>query len=204
MTGDVTLHATGVGTWNVVHDSGAFGAQWNLVFWNRENCIVDPDHEVPVGTTLTFEARASDIVTELPSLPYVQVGRATGQWNESEEYELVQVGNGTWFNGVNGRYLELRVRFYGTLPDAAEFETPVLCDLTVTTATADMNCDGAVNTFDIDPFVLALSDPLAYATAFPLCNGNNGDVNCDGAVNTFDIDPFVACLTAGGCCCHAQ
>ncbi|MGE0481465.1 MAG: hypothetical protein AB7Q17_13435 [Phycisphaerae bacterium] len=59
----------------------------------------------------------------------------------------------------------------------------------------DMNCDGVVNNFDIDPFVLALTDPAAYAAAFPDCDINNADVNDDGDVNNFDIDPFVVLLT---------
>lgn len=64
---------------------------------------------------------------------------------------------------------------------------------------ADMNCDGHVDNFDIDPFVLALTTPAAYAAAFPDCDLQNGDVNGDGVVNNFDIDVFVACVLAGGC-----
>ncbi len=59
---------------------------------------------------------------------------------------------------------------------------------------ADMNCDGNVDFFDIDPFILALFDPVAYAAAFPNCNIANADVNGDGDVNFFDIDGFVACI----------
>ncbi|MBL8879609.1 MAG: choice-of-anchor J domain-containing protein [Phycisphaerales bacterium] len=59
----------------------------------------------------------------------------------------------------------------------------------------DMNCDGEVNNFDIDPFVLALTDPAGYAAAFPSCDILNGDINNDGVLNNFDIDPFVALLT---------
>ncbi len=62
----------------------------------------------------------------------------------------------------------------------------------------DVNCDGHVNVFDIDPFVLALTSSEEYAQAFPACDINSADVNCDGHVNVFDIDPFVQCLT-GGC-----
>ena len=62
----------------------------------------------------------------------------------------------------------------------------------------DLNCDGAVNTFDIDPFVLALADSAAYAAAYPDCEIYNGDCNEDGAVNVFDIDAFVLLLTGGG------
>ncbi|MGE0478828.1 MAG: right-handed parallel beta-helix repeat-containing protein [Phycisphaerae bacterium] len=64
---------------------------------------------------------------------------------------------------------------------------------------ADMNCDGLVNNFDIDPFVLAVTDAGAYAAAFPNCDAMNGDVDQNGLLNNFDIDPFVACLTQGSC-----
>ncbi|MBL8880773.1 MAG: right-handed parallel beta-helix repeat-containing protein, partial [Phycisphaerales bacterium] len=63
----------------------------------------------------------------------------------------------------------------------------------------DLDCNGVVNNFDIDPFVLALTDPAAYEAAFPDCNINNADVNDDGLVNNFDINPFVLCLSAGVC-----
>ncbi|MGE0479993.1 MAG: hypothetical protein AB7Q17_05920 [Phycisphaerae bacterium] len=64
---------------------------------------------------------------------------------------------------------------------------------------ADLNCDGATNNFDIDPFVLALADPAAYAAAYPACNVLNADINADGLVNNFDIEPFVACVANLGC-----
>ncbi|MGE0482006.1 MAG: hypothetical protein AB7Q17_16210 [Phycisphaerae bacterium] len=60
----------------------------------------------------------------------------------------------------------------------------------------DVNCDGAVNAFDIDPFVIALVDPAAYALLYPACQLSTGDVNDDGAVNSFDIDPFVDLLVS--------
>ena len=59
----------------------------------------------------------------------------------------------------------------------------------------DLNCDGAVNFDDINPFVLALSDPAGYQTQYPNCNILNGDINGDGLVNFDDINPFVALLT---------
>ncbi len=60
--------------------------------------------------------------------------------------------------------------------------------------TGDLNCDGSINAFDIDPFVLALTDPGGYAAQFPTCDIMLADINGDGAVNAFDIDPFVALL----------
>jgi hypothetical protein len=64
-------------------------------------------------------------------------------------------------------------------------------------ALGDLNCDGSVDAFDIDPFVLALTDPSSYAAAYPGCNILNADADCSGDVNAFDIDPFVGCLTVG-------
>ena len=58
----------------------------------------------------------------------------------------------------------------------------------------DLSCDGSVNAFDIDPFVLALTDPDGYAAAWPDCDIMNADCNADGVVNAFDIDPFVELL----------
>ncbi|TWT41135.1 Fibronectin type III domain protein [Phycisphaerae bacterium RAS1] len=58
----------------------------------------------------------------------------------------------------------------------------------------DMNCDGAVNVLDINPFTLALSDPVAYSAAFPNCDINNGDLNDDGQVNVLDINPFISLI----------
>jgi len=59
----------------------------------------------------------------------------------------------------------------------------------------DLNCDGVVNNFDIDPFVLALTDPAAYKLKYPNCDIMNGDCNGDGKVDNFDIDPFVNLLS---------
>jgi hypothetical protein len=60
----------------------------------------------------------------------------------------------------------------------------------------DTNCDGQVNFGDINPFVLALSNPAGYAAAYPGCPLENRDVNGDGACNFGDINPFVALLSA--------
>jgi hypothetical protein len=62
----------------------------------------------------------------------------------------------------------------------------------------DINCDGALNAFDIDPFVMALVDPAGYAAAYPACDRMRADINGDGRVDAFDIDPFVECIILGG------
>ncbi len=61
----------------------------------------------------------------------------------------------------------------------------------------DMNCDGIVSVGDIAGFVLALTDPAGYATAFPTCDINAADVNEDSAISVGDIAGFVTLLVGG-------
>ena len=61
----------------------------------------------------------------------------------------------------------------------------------------DLNCDGSVNSLDIDPFVLATTSAPgfgAYYAAYPSCNAMLADCNSDGSVNSLDVDPFVGLL----------
>jgi hypothetical protein len=58
----------------------------------------------------------------------------------------------------------------------------------------DMNCDDAVDGFDIDPFFLALAAPDLYQQQFPDCDFMNGDINGDQAMDGFDIEPFFKLL----------
>ncbi len=60
----------------------------------------------------------------------------------------------------------------------------------------DLNGDGLVNTQDINPFVLALTNPAGFAAAFPdVYMVLAGDMNGDGQVNTEDINGFIGVLT---------
>ncbi|MBU0637481.1 MAG: hypothetical protein KKB50_01345 [Planctomycetes bacterium] len=64
----------------------------------------------------------------------------------------------------------------------------------------DMNCDGRLDVFDIDVFIVVLKDvePYdVYYAAHPACNHRAADCNEDGVVNAFDIDAFVALLLGG-------
>ena len=64
-------------------------------------------------------------------------------------------------------------------------------------ATGDINCDGSIDFGDIDPFVLALTDPTTYAERYAECHIELADLSGDGLVNNGDIDPFVALLVGG-------
>ena len=52
----------------------------------------------------------------------------------------------------------------------------------------DMNCDGAVNAFDIEPFL-----DLLFGGGEP-CSPCARDANGDGNIDAFDIEPFLECL----------
>ena len=61
----------------------------------------------------------------------------------------------------------------------------------------DMDESGSLNTDDINPLVLALADPNAYAQQYPDTDANwVGDVDEDGTFNSDDINPFVELLIA--------
>ena len=67
------------------------------------------------------------------------------------------------------------------------------------TVPGDANCDGAVNNFDIDAFVLAVSSgQAAWEAAYDCDYLCANDLDGDGVVTNFDIDPFVQCLQ-GNC-----
>lgn len=79
-----------------------------------------------------------------------------------------------------------------------DMETPLQAVLSIDERAftlGDLDCDGQIHNFDIDAFVLALTNPTAYFDAYPLCDITLADVNGDGLVNNFDIDSFVDLLT---------
>ena len=96
------------------------------------------------------------------------------------------------------RNVNIRVDAFKEL--VAVYETtdpcPYLC--------GDANGDAVADIFDIDAFVLAITNPAAYDIAHPGCYNNN-DCNCDGTeaapvVDIFDIDPFVQTITGANPC----
>ena len=61
----------------------------------------------------------------------------------------------------------------------------------------DTNCDGVVDTFDIESFVLAILDQAGYQAAFPDCDPQLADCDSDGVADVFDVDAFVALILEG-------
>ena len=98
---------------------------------------------------------------------------------------------------------QVKVRFVASdLPNNSKTEAAVdaiwLYELSCDSVLAgDMNCDGSVDFFDIDGFVLAVTDPAGYEGAYPDCDIMAADCNGDGSIDFFDIDAFVEIVTGG-------
>jgi hypothetical protein len=83
------------------------------------------------------------------------------------------------------------------LVDMGAYEFPDLAaPPTIAPCAGDTNCDGLVNFDDINPFVLALSEPAEYQQQYPACFLLAADADNDGSVDFDDIDSFVALLSA--------
>ena len=142
---------------------------------------------VPIDNTLVPTTFAGDTLNDNP-FGYVAVVGTNG----TLLFEIEYAGNTeyAWMY-----VLEANDAYFEGQTTEATFDRA----LSVTVfATGDMNCDGAVDFFDIDPFVVALLARPTYETAFPNCSHNLADLNGDGVVDFFDIDPFVGALTGGG------
>ncbi|MBL8878866.1 MAG: immunoglobulin domain-containing protein [Phycisphaerales bacterium] len=125
------------------------------------------------GTPMTYQWRKDGV-------PLVNNARISGATTNSLRITGVTCSDA-------GAYTGAALNSCGTDESAA-------AGLTVTGCVGDLNCDGIVNNFDIDPFTLAVADAAAYEIAYPECDRDNADVNGDGLVNNFDIDPFVELL----------
>ncbi len=96
---------------------------------------------------------------------------------------------GSGLDGVPVRRLAVRdnVLYAGSIHQA-------VWQLAIGPTPGDTNCDGAIDAFDIQPFILALTDPQGYAVMFPECDIDSADANADGRIDAFDIEPFVNLL----------
>jgi hypothetical protein len=172
--------------------------------------LTSPMFDLSMATVVTFEyaAHVSCNFLAPPRVDYLYVevsndGGAT--WTEvdevfpTEQWEYASVKLTDYIAPT----AEVMVRFsIADIPNDSFTEAAVdavlVYDISCREAGAgpgDMNCDGEINVFDIDPFVLALTDAAAYGAQYPNCIISNGDINGDGLVNAFDIAPFVELLT---------
>ncbi len=61
----------------------------------------------------------------------------------------------------------------------------------------DFDGSGVVDTQDINPFILALTNPSSFEAAYGV-DPAIYDTNSDAVINTEDINPFIIILTGGG------
>jgi hypothetical protein len=102
----------------------------------------------------------------------------------------------TWTPAEVGDTYKVRVRaYYGAGVYGDWDESNAIFSVQAAQYTVgDTNCNGAVDFDDINPFVLAISNPEGYQLAFPGCPLSNSDCNFDGEVDFDDINPFVGLL----------
>ena len=97
-------------------------------------------------------------------------------------------GNGLAIGADGGVYVGSGVRD-GARGQVYKFMPISECD------PCDMDCDGDIDAFDIEPFLALLFDEN-----LPPCCGTRGsppftgDTDGDGDIDAFDIEPFLACL----------
>jgi len=93
-------------------------------------------------------------------------------------------GNLTTFGTAQPAIARLHMFHIGQGIDDFQFNTPA------PVLRGDMECDGDVDDFDVEPFVLALIDAPTYIAAYPTCDIRRADMNCDRKVDGLDVQGF--------------
>jgi len=118
-TGSIANQARQQGFWTAIFDSGVPGQKWGRVSWVSQN-------DNPPETSVSVEVRAANAQEDLGNKGYIKVS------------------NGVEFDGVSGRYIQVRVKLSRKRPSAEDCNSvscedfpvsPRLCELTV-----DANC----------------------------------------------------------------
>jgi hypothetical protein len=79
----------------------------------------------------------------------------------------------------------------GEILQVSELDTSVVVRVS-DALIGDADCDCALSFLDLDAFILALMDPIAYQATYTNCVGlDSVDMNGDASVNGLDIQPFV-------------
>ncbi len=201
-------------SWVDIDDDGnlelfLIGADWNNKYARPYNNLGLPVSDLP-GSPTNFACSpapcglrlqwsgATDTETPSSGLYYnLRVGSTSGGDDVfSGTYGTPLMGNlyeaTDWVLRIPPGTYYWSVQAVDTALSASEWPEEQVCQFLG--PLGDLNCDGLVNAFDIDPFVQCLTTGVPQ----PGCSCEMADINEDGAVNAFDIDPFVQLLT-GGC-----
>lgn len=85
------------------------------------------------------------------------------------------------------------------IADLSVYRQQILDVISEPAIPGDFNDDGVVNTQDINPFILALTDLAQYQATYPQVDLlGTADLNHDNLINTEDINPFIQLLTGAG------
>lgn len=198
--------------------------QGGLLFWaagNDGQLISGSDHEdvIVVSSTDALDNKASssnygelvDIAAPGISIWSTTRGGGYAAWSGTSMAAPVAAGVGAmiWSADPNLAPAEVEQALFDSCEDIGAAGEDIefghgrvnlhraLTDVVVIEyALGDMNCDGIVDTYDIDGFIAALTGPADYAAQEPTCDYWLADSNGDGLVDTYDIDSFVARLTS--------
>ncbi len=158
----------------------------------------------PPGTTSSTQHRINDLTLRVVSpsqvVYYGNNGLLAG--NESTpggQANTIDVVENVWLTNPEAGVWTFEVRA-DEINEDAHLETPamdadyalVVSGVVVSNCgfdAADVNCDGAVDAFDIEPFICVLVNPNCLP-----CSPCAADVNDDGVVDAFDIEPFIDAL----------
>ncbi len=194
MTADANLTITGVGiradlvpqSFDVVIYQGAGVGSAPGPVLAMESALVEGGgfgwNDIPID--FTFQAGQDYIVHWRPST-------SNSSWTTDLEYwpnwgnsptDDVDVGPVTIRDGREGFDSQSFSNSYAPHLRLKRAPLGVGCD------PCDANCDGAVDAFDIEPFINIL------VGGGPGCSSCAADVNADGTVDAFDIEPFIECL----------
>ena len=165
------------------------GSSYDTVLSIHTGCPGTPSNEAACNDDLCGEASLLNVLVLSGHDYWIRVSGSEGA---TGDYQMTLSGPACEFEhdcNENGVPDECDIAD-GTCTDLNGNRIPDQCE-----QVGDMNCDGYLNAFDIDPFVLALTTPSQYVTQYPDCDWTNADVNGDGFVDAFDIDPFIVLLT---------
>jgi hypothetical protein len=178
-----------------------------------QDVLLSPGECAVVSRSFTLNSTSWANKTNVKFVIWAQEVQASGP--PSNPAEIFQVHVMSWpflgpdcnFNGVvdsediaNGTSADCNLNgvpdecdiWSGTSDDENTNGIPDECEEVIT---GDVNCDGAVNFGDINPFVMMMMSVPQWHLTYPDCLARSGDCNHDGAINFGDINPFVAILS---------
>jgi hypothetical protein len=172
----VTVMADAIGGWHFDHWTGDLGGATNpaTVLMNRNKSV-----------TAVFVQDLFTLTINVVGLGTVTLNPAGGSYPSGTTVQLTADASehwrfSHWEDDLSGSANPATIVMDAPHIVTAVFELP-----------GDLDCSGLVTFGDINPFVLALTNPATYTDVYPSCSILNADINGDGVANFEDINPFV-------------